>query len=218
MTINAILEDSMIDSALTAAKTQESASTGQIRALQTTDWEAFCEQGRRVYDVIQKAQWHLGAMVASIEKDYGGYSIEDFAREVGISKSYAYDLRKVWGTFSTQVENYDSQVITWSHYREAEKLKDVDAALDILDLAVIGADFPEYVLDVDKQHVERKSGSPWTCGEVELVVIALKGKPVKNLPIFDRTLLGGLVGTISFQHLDVDWDKSYHIVVIEVQT
>lgn len=184
-------------------------------------WEAYCEHGREIYDTIQKAQWDLGVMIANLPKVYRGHSVEEFAREIGVSKSYAYDLAKVARLFklSTQVDysqDYPPEVISWSHFRAAEPVKELDTALGILDLAIAGAKYPEYVKDENGAPVERLSGSPWTADEVSFVVMALRGGKIADMPVFDAQVSGvdlhngkWFVGTI-------DTKKQYHVKVFEM--
>lgn len=99
------------------------------------DWESLISEWAEGARFAFAGQLRQARAIASVSRYYGRTSIEKFAAEVGCSKSWAYDLCRVWQTYSHRFE--DGEISTRlesplgiSHYVKASYARDPQAAIE----------------------------------------------------------------------------------------
>lgn len=100
--------------------------------------QAAIDAGRDVYqDAVSAAQadaadmdarrWRLGDLACLVAKQYGRNTIAAFAKDIGEPVARLRGYRTVSNFFdrgnSTRVEFSESDVVSWSHFREALRLR-----------------------------------------------------------------------------------------------
>lgn len=94
------------------------------------DWSELVSAGESAAKDIDAARWQLGYLASRVERAYGDESLKQYAHDINVTPDRLYAYQRVYvfyGGNSTQVEN-----LTWSHFREALRLKDRALALRAL--------------------------------------------------------------------------------------
>lgn len=151
-------------------------------------WEAACSIATADELSIGERRWNLGDVASRIDKQYGKNRIGDFAKVTGntvaslkqyraVSKFYAKEHRSLF-------EN-----LSWSHYRRAKSLKDIEDALDMLEQASINS---------------------WSCEMTDIEVAKKKGKKVAPKKLLDAEcsakVIGPRTGDVTFHVTGIDAD------------
>lgn len=95
-------------------------------------WEALCDAGRQAVERMDKDRWLIGDLAISATWQADGNLVE-YAREIGLGYKSVYQYRTMalFYPVSTRVEFADTN-ITYSHMREAMRLRDPILAIEIL--------------------------------------------------------------------------------------
>jgi hypothetical protein len=105
------------------------------------EWEALCDAARQAAEHMDEGRWVIGEYSHRVEKRYGTDAIGEFAKQVGISKGRVKQYRTVFRFWSPVWEEKDGRLaflaerpnVTYTHYLDAMRLKDVDKALEWVD-------------------------------------------------------------------------------------
>jgi hypothetical protein len=91
-------------------------------------YEAHVEAFKHVHAGIEERLWALGAIVDSLERNYGRQAIPEFAGDVG------YSPRRVWElgqTYRAWKERDRAQNLSFRHHTIAARQDDPDWAIEI---------------------------------------------------------------------------------------
>lgn len=100
------------------------------------DYELLCEQGRIAAQNIDQGRYEIGDLALQVQKRYRRDTINDFAKQIGVSKARVQEYRtvcKFW-TKSARTELLDTYAgqVNYSHLRQAMRLKELPAAMDFI--------------------------------------------------------------------------------------
>ncbi len=100
-------------------------------------WESLVSAGIALVQSEDVNNWQLGDLVRKVEKKHGASSIKAFANAIGRKPSVVYDYHNVAVFFPDDDMREQFQALTWSHYREVQRLDDkvldeYDVAMDLL--------------------------------------------------------------------------------------
>lgn len=87
------------------------------------NWDEQVSAGIEDVKEIDSRRWTLGWRASQIDRSYGEGSLKKYAYAINISYDRLYSYQRVYsfyGGFCTDVEN-----LSWSHYREAMRIKGV---------------------------------------------------------------------------------------------
>lgn len=94
------------------------------------DYEVLCEMGRIEMDKLDKSQWRLGELASKVSRKHTA----DFARQLNAGKRSVQSWRQVWLFWPENERRRASQVLRWTHFREAMlEGKELDKARVILE-------------------------------------------------------------------------------------
>jgi hypothetical protein len=99
------------------------------------DWEVLCNAGREAAKDLDKHRWLLGDIALLVETHYGENSIDEFAKEIGVSKKSVYRYRSVSGFWYSNEISQRGEILekypnlTYSHFADAIRLKNFEEAL-----------------------------------------------------------------------------------------
>lgn len=99
-------------------------------------YEACCDNCREAVLEMDSRRWLIGDTASVIKTRYSEHTIEDFAREIGINKSTAYQYCKVAEFYEPSLRRRlleDMPNITYTYLRDAMRLEDVDLAVEWLE-------------------------------------------------------------------------------------
>lgn len=98
--------------------------------------EDIISEGIEINRETDDGRWRLVELAVEVEKAYGRNLIGEFAKGVGLRTQTAREYRRV-GAFWLQNAAYaalrESPVLFYSHFRDAVRLKDADAAAAFLE-------------------------------------------------------------------------------------
>lgn len=96
-------------------------------------YEQLVAAGMAAKEHADTMRWELGALAAHVVTEYGQRTFAQYATDIGEERKTLYTYRHVhrlfgekfstWGQFRERYPN-----LSWSHARDALRLKDVDAA------------------------------------------------------------------------------------------
>lgn len=96
------------------------------------DWQSLVTAGLDLVQAQDRNRWALGDLAAVCETRYGQKSIQKLATEIRMPKHKTlYDYHRV-ATFYPISARAEYPLLSWSHYREAMRLENVEAALELL--------------------------------------------------------------------------------------
>lgn len=95
------------------------------------DWEALADAGRDLADANDRNRWVLGDLALRVETRYGEDAIGQYASEIKVFERTLRTYRQV-SAFYENGTRVQYPALSWSHYRMAVRLKDVDAAMALL--------------------------------------------------------------------------------------
>lgn len=96
-------------------------------------YESLCDEGRAIVESMDRDRWRLGDLAITVSKHYGSDTINEFAKDIGISKSAAKQYRRCAEFYEkdTRVSFLDTN-ITYSHFRVAIRARIQYLAIDWL--------------------------------------------------------------------------------------
>jgi len=98
-------------------------------------WEALTSAGITAYEAKDRAHFTLGMLAAQVETDYGSDALGKYAAAINAEKARLAEYRTVWTfyRYSAVADFYDTYPgLRYTHWRDAMRLKDRDAALAFL--------------------------------------------------------------------------------------
>jgi hypothetical protein len=149
-------------------------------------WEAACSIATADNLSVGERYWNLGDVASRIDKQYGKNRIGEFAKVTGNKVSSLKQYRAV-SRFYQKEHRSLFENLSWSHYRAAKSLKDIEDALDML---------------------EQASSNSWSC-EMTGVEIAKKvGKKVAPKKLLDAECSAKVIdprtGDVTFHVSGID--------------
>jgi hypothetical protein len=96
-------------------------------------WEELTVAGQELAKATDRNRWAMGELAMRVTKSYGDDTLNKFAVAINVRGKTLYEYHRIYkfyGENSTRVEN-----LSWSHHREAMRLKDLAKALWALDKA-----------------------------------------------------------------------------------
>lgn len=101
-----------------------------FRALETASYDQLVEMARGVTDAHDRNRFALGDIGAAVETRYGAQSIQQFAGDVGVKlrQSTFYEYVEVARFYPAPMRAEFSTLLSWSHFRVAMRLKDIESA------------------------------------------------------------------------------------------
>jgi hypothetical protein len=94
-------------------------------------WSALTDMARSLLDEQDRQRWQLGEIVDTVETYYDDNSIIKFCEEVKANPKTMYQYRAVYRFYPKGVW-HDYPMVRYTQWRDAMRLKDVNAALDLL--------------------------------------------------------------------------------------
>lgn len=114
--------------------------TGEV--LKQVEWELLCEQGRIAASNMDEGRWLLGELALMVDKQYGDDAIGEFAKDINVPKKRIAQYRTVYKFWSPAWEKSkrldflgERPNLSYTHYLNALRLKDLDEALKWIDEA-----------------------------------------------------------------------------------
>jgi hypothetical protein len=96
------------------------------------------EDGIIARRAMDTGRWLIGEYVRQLVTYYGERTIEQYADDIGIQPNRAYEYGSMASFYSLGTRAAFSELdLTYSHYREARRLKNLDRALEFLRLAAL---------------------------------------------------------------------------------
>ena len=96
------------------------------------EWEDLAGAARTVAEAHDRNRWVLGDIGQKVVRRYGEQSLKQFAADVKkVRPSTMYDYTRTSGFYPEDTRD-KFPALSWSHYREAMRLKDLDDALAVL--------------------------------------------------------------------------------------
>lgn len=102
-------------------------------AIKTDTWEEIVDIGIELAQATDRNRWAMGELAVRAERKYGDGCIGKLAYAINVRTKTLYDYHRVsafYGQYSAHAEN-----LSWSHYREALRIGDLDRALWALEKA-----------------------------------------------------------------------------------
>jgi hypothetical protein len=103
-----------------------------VQVQKKRSWKELVEEGKRVLETRDMAQWKLGDLANEVETHYGGQDLQKYADEIGVN----YSSLRVYQAVSRKFE-FATRVaflLPWSYFRVVAGL-DLDTALWLLEEA-----------------------------------------------------------------------------------
>lgn len=99
------------------------------------DWETLADVGRFIAHEQDKDRWAMGDLARRVEKRYGESSLKKYATEIGLASSKTLtDYRRVSAFYAPSLRS-EYPALSWSHFREAIRLGDIEQAMAKLEQA-----------------------------------------------------------------------------------
>jgi len=99
-------------------------------------YEEICDHSRDKIEKMGLDRWAIGDDAALVDTKYGEHTMEDFARDIGGNKSTIagyYRVSKFYPNIIRRKLLDNLPNLTYSHYKDALRLTDLDAAIAWLD-------------------------------------------------------------------------------------
>jgi hypothetical protein len=94
------------------------------------------EDGITARRAMDTGRWLIGEYVRQLVTYYGERTIEQYADDIGIQPNRAYEYGAMASFYSLDIRASLSELdLTYSAYREARRLKDLDRAIEFLKMA-----------------------------------------------------------------------------------
>lgn len=172
--------------------------------------EDIISEGIQVNRETDDGRWRLVELAVEVEKAYGRNLIGEFAKGVGLRTQTAREYRRV-GAFWLQNAAYaalrESPVLFYSHFRDAVRLKDADAAAAFLE-HVADNNLSVEAASVEIRKAMGKPVPPARVMDVEAVLrCAVKGTNV--------SIVEFVVDTMFAERIQEG--KLYRVVVTEIE-
>lgn len=99
---------------------------------QLKTYEEICDHSREVVGEIDSRRWVVGDDALLIETKYGEHTMDDFSRDIGMNKSTVKGWKRVCEFYPEKIrrnllEGFPN--LTYSHFKDALRLKILDEAL-----------------------------------------------------------------------------------------
>lgn len=109
-----------------------------VSALPLNDAEGYAqlvEDGRIARRAMDTGRWLLGEYVRQLITFYGERTIEQYADDIQVSANRLYEYGSMASFYPIEIRASLSELdLTFSHYREARRLKDLEKAIEFLKL------------------------------------------------------------------------------------
>lgn len=173
---------------------------------------------RRAMDT---GRWLIGEYARTLVTYYREKTIEEYARDISVSYKRVYEYGAMASFYPLEVRESLSELdLTYTHYREARRLKDLDKAVEFLKAAALNL----WTVDDMRQNLktmsqlERMDLSSKYSEDNQLTDLANKPvDPHRPRPIWeDITTLTAKNGRITFTGTlppDFDFDRPYKIII-----
>lgn len=130
-------------------------------------WEVLVNAGIQAQEFLDTGRWTIGDLAGLVDKQYGQNTIGTFAKAINVEVERVREYRTVaafWEIPHRQKIRADYPTITYSHMREAMRLKSVEAA---------------------EAFIEECAGEGWTVEEARLKLRERLGKPLPPRKLVD---------------------------------
>lgn len=120
-------------------------------------WEALTSAGITAYEAKDRAHFTLGMLAAQVEKDYGSDALGKYAAAINAEKARLAEYRTVWTfyRYSAVADFYDTYPgLRYTHWRDAMRLKDRDAALAFL----AEASDNDWLVEAARAELDKRAG------------------------------------------------------------
>lgn len=127
----------------------------------TTEWESIVSAGIEAQSRMDGGRWVIGDLALLVQKEYGQGSVEQFARDIKVELPSVRNYRTV-SAFWSRENSLRSEILTtmpnlsWSHFRTAMQLKDMEAATDFLHEAAAN----DWSVEACRLELKRRAGKP----------------------------------------------------------
>lgn len=104
--------------------------------------EELCQNGRDARAELDKARWLIGDM--ALQAEALGFTRADFAKEIGLGKRAVQQYAEMCEFYSAHArallfDTFESDLITYTHYRESMRMGTYGLAFVILEKAAFNA-------------------------------------------------------------------------------
>lgn len=149
------------------------------RATESFDtYEAICDRNRERVGHMDSHRWSIGDDAALVESKYGQHTTEDFARDIGANKSTIAGYRRVSQFYPKSIRRIkldELQNLTYSHWKDALRLKDLDEAIKWLEQVSDEGWSPDKASHELTEKLGHKTVEPPIPGTIEDVVVQIDG-------------------------------------------
>lgn len=110
------------------------AAVNAVRAGETS-WDALTEAGKLAQRNMDVGRWIIGDLAVMVKTRYREDRLGSFAKEIQVDVARVREYRRVcaFWEMSHRQHFFDDERITYSHFREAMRLKDIEHARAFLD-------------------------------------------------------------------------------------
>lgn len=98
------------------------------------DWDSLVSIGQSAREGMDGWRWLLGDIAGTVETRYGTDALGSYAGEVNIIPRTLRSYRTVASFYPSGTRGHFPN-LTWSHYRDAARLGELESALDLLERA-----------------------------------------------------------------------------------
>jgi hypothetical protein len=145
------------------------ATVDQMIAKGEDPWQLMTDSCGMASEDMDARRWLIGDMACRVVKKYGSDRIGEFAKEIKQPVDQVKEWRTVCRFYPLSVRAdflQDRPNLTYSHFRKAKRLRDMEAALDLLDKASLD-DWTVELLDVEVTKLVGKPEPPMKLGDFE---------------------------------------------------
>lgn len=126
-----------------------------------TEWESIVSAGIEAQNRMDGGRWVIGDLALLVQSEYGQGSVEQFARDIKVELPSVRSYRTVSAFWhrenSTRVELLERlSNLSWSHFRAAMQLKQVEEATDFLHHAAAN----DLSVEASRLELKRRMGKP----------------------------------------------------------
>jgi hypothetical protein len=100
------------------------------------EYSVLVDKGIQARQRKDTAKWRLGGYVRELETTYRDRTVEQYADDIGEAAKSLYEYAGMASFFSQEIRESLSELdLSYSHFREARRLKDLNKAIEFLKVA-----------------------------------------------------------------------------------
>jgi len=155
-------------------------------------WEAAVSAGIQAQENMDTGRWTIGDLALLVVTKYGDNSVQDFAKSIKVEASRVKEYRTVarfWEKSARADIRESFANISYSHMREAMRLKDVDAAMKFIEECSLN----DYTVEMARIKLNERLGKPMPPRKVAELICNVQQVQDDTLTLSIRVATGDLL-------------------------